>query len=128
MLIREVRVGVPLIGGQHWLGGVTYLESLLRALATLKADERPRLYLIVQDETLPHLALHEPFVELVDGVVHWGHRETMLAQAGIRPRHVFRTEAELNQFIDFRFPIPCNVLPGVCSGSWIPDFQHVRLP
>lgn len=126
-MIQNIRVGVPVIGGSHWLGGVSYVESLVRGVTSLPRSERPTMFLIAGDADLPSLPLHEPFLYLFDGIIYSGSNlPAMLTQCRREFLH-YPSACELEKEIDFLFPVNCDVLPGRCSGSWIPDFQHIHL-
>jgi glycosyltransferase involved in cell wall biosynthesis len=123
-----LRIGIPIIGNKDWLGGVHYVKSLVEAAASLPQNERPRIFLVVNDHTLPCSDLHRDFFALLDGFIFLG-RNILQAKA-ILPSPVThcRSEEEFSNAMDFFYPVVGDVMPNVCSGSWIYDFQHVYLP
>ena len=44
----RLRISIPIIGGKHWLGGITYVNALASALKSLPETERPILQLVVR--------------------------------------------------------------------------------
>lgn len=118
----KLRVGIPLIGGKGWLGGVSYVENLIKALRMLPSDESPFLHLIVRPDMVEELELHRHLLPLVDGLYSLAVTTTSLP--GVR-NYDYK---ELGEFIDFLFPINSDVVNELCSASWIPDFQHIYLP
>lgn len=121
-------VGIPIIGGKGWLGGVSYIELLFKALALLPETERPRLFLIVSQEHLEDYSFHSHLVELADGVIFLG-EDAISARAAVPVEFTqCRDFAELTKIIDFYFPVNFGVVTELPSASWIPDFQHLHLP
>ncbi|MFZ5906229.1 MAG: methyltransferase domain-containing protein [Nitrospirota bacterium] len=125
-MISELHIGIPMFGQKNWIGGVTYVELLVQAITTLPKEERPQLFLIVQN--LDAVDLHRAILSLFDGIIYIGH-DLRHAEAVLQ-RHVLhiRSDKELSGQIDFYYPVVGDVLPGICSASWIFDFQHVHLP
>ena len=126
--ISNLRIGIPIIGNEGWLGGVHYIKSIVEAVNSLPPDERPRIFLIVKDQTLDCSALHQDFFPLLDGFIFFG-RNIAAAKATLpSPIIHCQTLEELINALDFFYPIPADVVPGLCSASWIYDFQHIYLP
>jgi glycosyltransferase involved in cell wall biosynthesis len=123
-----LRIGIPVIGNIHWLGGVSYIESLIKAIGILPKHERPRLLLVVRENFLEAVELHQSILPLIDGILFIGadvrKAETLLR----RPFIQCQTAEEISSNIDFFFPVVGEVLPNLCSASWIYDFQHIHLP
>lgn len=127
-MIQNIRVGIPIIGDQNWIGGITYIELLIKAISTLPKNERPKIYLIVRDGFLEAFELHQSIIDCLDGVLYWGQdiekAETILPSQFIHCSNLQRLKEE----IDFFYPVTADVFPDMCSASWIPDFQHISLP
>ncbi|MHB8120727.1 MAG: glycosyltransferase [Desulfuromonadaceae bacterium] len=119
----KLRIGIPLIGGKGWLGGVSYVENLIKALRMLPSDESPLLYLIVPPNMVEALELHRHLIPLVDGLYSLAENTALLP--GVRN---FNDRKDLGDAIDFLFPVNSDVVNELCSASWIPDFQHIYLP
>ena len=66
--ITDIRIGIPIIGNKDWLGGVHYVKSLVEAVNSLPQNERPRIFLVINDRTLNWLDLHRDFFSLLDGL------------------------------------------------------------
>lgn len=122
------RICVPIIGSRGWLGGVSYLENLIKSVRLLPDAERPPVYLYLDDYTLEALDLHAHFLPLFDDLIYQGAHRREVSEALGRPVPTFSSWDELYQMIDFFFLAPENILASHCSASWIPDFQHVHLP
>ena len=126
--IRDLRIGLPIIGNKDWLGGVHYIKSIVEAVSRLPLHERPRLFLVVYDQTLTVCDLHRDILGLLDGIIFFG--QDILRARALLPSPVLhcRTRAELDHALDFFYPLVADVVPDLCSASWIYDFQHVYLP
>jgi glycosyltransferase involved in cell wall biosynthesis len=124
----NLRVGIPIIGDVDWLGGVSYIESLIRAVNVLPDQERPQLFLMVPERFLDAIDLHQSILPLIDGILFFG---TDVKKAETKLRQPFtqcHSIEEVFSHLDFFFPVVADVLPNLCSASWIFDFQHIYLP
>jgi glycosyltransferase involved in cell wall biosynthesis len=125
----RIRIAIPIIGGRHWLGGVTYVDALVQAFCFLPPAERPSLQLVVRPHDIPALPYHHASLKYFKSVILVGGAASIL---GALPRDITVMEAKDEQALsvvtDFYYPVLSDVLPGVCSASWIPDFQHIHLP
>ncbi|GFO53238.1 hypothetical protein GMSM_02450 [Geomonas sp. Red276] len=120
---RRLRVGIPVIGYKNWMGGVSYIELLVKALSGLPEDERPELYQIVTEESLPRLELHQHFLHLFKAVIFIGPYNKEYPDFIYTPTH-----RDLLDVLDFFFPLMNGAWPTAKAGCWIPDFQHLHLP
>jgi glycosyltransferase involved in cell wall biosynthesis len=124
----NLRIGIPIIGIKDWLGGVTYIELLVKAVSMLPEGERPKMFLVMNEGNFDALDLHSGLFPIVDDIFFIGPdisgANKLLSS---KFRQIFSYE-ELFSEIDFFFPVLSNVLPHECSASWIPDFQHFHLP
>ncbi|MBM4357070.1 MAG: glycosyltransferase family 4 protein [Deltaproteobacteria bacterium] len=122
----RVRIGVPIIADQGWIGGVQYILHLVTALAKLPEPERPEIRLILLPQLAHALKLHESVLPLVDEVVVWPLDRPELARPGVR---VIPTVEGLFDVVDLVLPWHRRrALPGRPLACWIPDFQHHHLP
>ncbi|MBP2655276.1 MAG: glycosyl transferase group 1 [Firmicutes bacterium] len=129
-MIATTRVGIPLTGGKYWHGGVSYIETLVKSVTALPKSERPELYLVISDHTLPHFECYQPFLSHFDGIIMLSPNPPagdLVDKLGKAPVwcHNFN---ELFAIIDFYYPVNSDVLPYPQAASWIPDFQHKALP
>ena len=126
--VCDLRIGLPIIGNRDWLGGVHYIKSIVEAVSRVSLHERPRLFLVVFDRTLDLSDLHRDILGLLDGIVFFG--QDILRAKAMLPSPVLhcRTREELDLALDFFYPVVADVVPDLCSASWIYDFQHVYLP
>lgn len=126
---NRLRISIPIIGGKHWLGGITYISALASALKALPDDKRPLLQLVIRSHDVSSLPYHLDALEHFDRVILIG--EATMIQAAL-PGHLkavtLATPDALARETDFYYPVNCDVLPDLCSASWIPDFQHIHLP
>ena len=128
MMINKIRVGIPIIGSREWLGGIAYIELLVRAVTALENSTRPKLFLVVRDRNLSDLELYKNIISLFDGIFFVGQelaKATRILPTGFSHCDSFD---ELHKNIDVYFPVISDVYPHRCSVSWIPDFQHKYLP
>jgi glycosyltransferase involved in cell wall biosynthesis len=124
----NLRIGIPIIGNSDWLGGVSYVESLIRAVSVLPKLEQPKLFLMVPEPFLDAIDLHQGILPLIDGILFFG-IDSKKAEAKLRrPFTHCRSIEEVCSHLDFFFPVVADVLPNLCSASWIFDFQHIYLP
>jgi glycosyltransferase involved in cell wall biosynthesis len=125
-MINNIRVGIPIL---NWLGGVSYVELLVRAVTLLQDNERPKLFLVVRDDTLDVLELYKYIVPLFDGIFFVG-KDLSRARALLNTEFIHcHSDDELYKYIDFYFPVNSDVLSHrYAAASWIPDFQHKYLP
>lgn len=123
-MLNRTNVGIPLVGSRGWLGGVSYIELLVKAVTSLAPESRPRLFLVLTEGTLQNLSLHENIIPLFDGIFFVGNFQGQLPES-IRQVDSYQ---ELFKSLDFYFPVLSDVWPGVPAASWIPDFQHFYLP
>ncbi|WP_196220105.1 glycosyltransferase [Terrilactibacillus tamarindi] len=123
--MNEVKIGLPIIGGEDWMGGVSYIELLTRAISTLPNKESIKLYLIVTPNSLTSYHFHKPFISLFHDVIFLG-QETPNVRQTLDHFISCQTTNDLFHIIDFYFPafIPMSD----CHAAWIPDFQHRHLP
>jgi glycosyltransferase involved in cell wall biosynthesis len=122
------KICIPIIGNDGWLGGVSYIENLIKAVRILPVERQPVVYLYVDDITLCALVLHTHFLELFNGIIYRGVYGSALSEVLGRPVKSISTREELYEIIDFYFMGPDEMLGSYCSAAWIPDFQHVHLP
>jgi len=124
-----MRIGIPLIGGTHWHGGITYLEATIRAFRAMPQDEQPELYLLVDKLHASDLPLHGYILNLLDGFIVIGSVSVEVLPNEILSKvRSIKAFQEVIDHIDVIFPINSNCLPGFPFVSWIPDFQHRALP
>jgi glycosyltransferase involved in cell wall biosynthesis len=125
--MTALRIGIPVIGGPHWMAGVTYVEMLARSAQYIDPSRRPELHLVADPASLPHVELHLPFLSLFKGIL-------LLLPPGM-DAGPFRSSVlticmgreELFRNIDFYYPVIGDAWEQ-CAASWIPDFQHRLLP
>lgn len=127
-MINNLRVGIPIVGGKGWQGGISHMELHVKAVTTLPKQERPQIFLIITEETLDSYIFYRPFIHLFDGAIFLGREIEAAAKiTGLLLIHC-QTWDDLFAKIDFLFPVSFNVLPDRCSASWVHDFQHKHLP
>jgi glycosyltransferase involved in cell wall biosynthesis len=127
-MISNIRVGIPLLGDNGWIAGISFTESLIKAMDYLPKNERPQFFLVVEDYNLKRFSFHQSFIALFNGIIFQGH-DLKTARATINSSFIHcRCQDELFTKIDLLFPIHSLVLPGRPAVSWIPDFQNRYLP
>lgn len=124
----KLRICVPIIGSHEWLGGVSYMENLVKSLRLLPDDERPVICLLLEDHTLGALDLHHHFLPFFDDLLYTGAHGEAVTEALGRRVSIVSSPDELYRMIDFFFMAPDYMLESRCSATWIPDFQHMHLP
>lgn len=127
-MIRDLRVGIPIVGSHGWLGGVSHMELHIKAVTSLPEQERPQLFLIITEESLGYYEFYRPFISLFNGVIFMGNDIQAVSVTTGLPLIQCKTWDEVFDKIDFFFPVSFNVLPNRCAASWVHDFQHKHLP
>ena len=112
-LAKQLRVAIPAIGGSQWLGGVSYVENLAKAVASLPIAERPSLSLVIRDAHLQEFSLFEPAAKLVGEVIYVGSQTDMARRVAGQSVVTLTGDSELFARTDFFFPVLADVLPGV---------------
>ena len=132
--MSKKRLGIPMIGGHKWMGGISYTELLLKALQTVEAERRPECCLIAAKDKLADLPLYErlfPFFSRCLFQIRSDMTEaekTEIVGAMALPVVFVNDEAQMLGQIDAYYPAIFSSLPGGKTISWIPDFQHCLLP
>lgn len=126
-MIQNIRVGIPIVGTKEWAGGISYIELLTKAVASLPKNERPRLFFIIPESGLEAFGSHRHITHLFDGLIFLGRDRRQAAGVISQPFDHATSWKSLFTKIDFYFPEVVDVLPNVCAASWIPDFQYVHL-
>ncbi|MFD1736778.1 glycosyltransferase [Bacillus salitolerans] len=121
------KIGIPIIGGKDWMGGVSYIELLVKALKSLPINEIPEIYLIVFYENKSNLSYFDRIFPIINGIINVGFEERGYAKSTNIPEIFVSNQDDLFNFIDFYYP-SFKPLPNKCYASWIPDFQHKYLP
>lgn len=127
-MINKLRIGIPIIGSKEWMGGITYIEILIKALNSLEQSERPQVYLLAPEHIIYEFDSHNDLLSMVDGLYIVGTDCRKSLYTTDSPFIKYCSENDLPGLIDFYFPATYRVEYRICSGSWIPDFQHIILP
>lgn len=128
-----IKVGFTLIGRGNWSGGETYLRNMLGVIAAeLKGEVEARLFLSPEQaqkigNSFDFLLAEPP---IIDAVFSADGRTTRMLSSIVTgtdkgAAQIFASCGidvvfESAHFYGWRFPVPLL--------SWIPDFQHRRLP
>jgi glycosyltransferase involved in cell wall biosynthesis len=126
--MTSTRIGIPIIGNSDWIGGVCYVENLIKAVRLLPKSEQPEMHLLFADKDLEALSLHAHFVPLFDSVIYNGSRPDLVEKIFGQAVPRFSTKDELFSQVDFVFPASDPLLGNTPTAGWIPDFQHRHLP
>jgi glycosyltransferase involved in cell wall biosynthesis len=139
-MVKSLRVGIVMKDDDLWMGGVVYIQNLVKALAILAFEKQAniKLILLVNSEIPP--ILYEDIRYLVSEIYRfdclrnhffnkfcWKMGERLSWFQDRRFVDFVKTKN-----IDFLYPIPMNL--GIswdfhCRYSaWLPDFQHKYLP
>ncbi len=136
--MKKTKIGLLMQGNSDWIGGIIYIQNLVKALSLLPAKKREKfsLHLLISPRLEPK------FYENIKSLVEETHiiEESLLYRLRRKLGSIFipwfkdKKLAKLLQTkeIDFFYPIIRNLLVSwdfPCDWSaWIPDFQHQHLP
>jgi glycosyltransferase involved in cell wall biosynthesis len=126
-----------------WMGGVIYIQNLIKAISTLPIEERTKLkiFLIVTPETPEHF--YHDLISLFDGyfkadflsknILNRIRRGGAKLFPGLQKKMVSNSQISyIGKTIDFFYPVVSNreIVWDYPSNwaAWIPDFQHKYLP
>ncbi|SFL68826.1 glycosyltransferase [Pelosinus propionicus] len=133
-MLKNIRIGLPMIGSKYWYAGVTVVESIISSVAQLSEENRPQLFLVMNDENLECLTLydliplHEHLFPLIDGLIYVGTNIDTAKDLINHPIIHYVSTDHLFHNIDLMLPINSELYPGYPAIPWIPDFQHHYLP
>lgn len=127
-MIQHIRVGIPFIEQQGFFNGSLYIETLVKSITCFPKKERPQLFLIVTDATLPKVSLYLSWFMLFDEIIFVGQNIETAHSIIELPFVHCSSHDELFSKIDIYFPVIADVLPGRCAISWIPELRHLYVP
>ncbi len=133
-MLNNIRIGIPIIGSKYWYAGVTIVESIISSITQMSKEERPKLFLVINEENLEYLILydllplHEHLFPLIDGLIYVGTNINTARNLIHYPFIHYVSADQLFQNIDLLLPINSELSPGHPAIPWIPDFQHHYLP
>lgn len=133
-MLKETRIGLPLIGSKYWYAGVTVVDSIVHSIVQIPKAERPQLFLVITEDNLPYLSsydllpLHQHLIPLTDGIIFVGENLTAAQMLIQYPFTHYVSINDLFKNIDILLPINSDIYPGQPGIPWIPDFQHHYLP
>ncbi len=139
-MVRAQRIGLLLPMDSQWMGGIVYIQNLVKALGMLAPDQRARieLFLIAASTADP-----TPYASLQPLVDHLCLEPCLsLSFFNRLRRRVGRAVAQLEDpclarlaqrhKLDFLYPVMgsfgASLALGCYWAGWIPDFQHKILP
>ena len=133
--IQNIKVGIPVIAGRSWFGGVYYIVNLIKAVNSLPSHKKPHLYLVVKDFFLQELDLYSEILSTVDAVFFVGENKKFEAylNAGkvIIPAeryYSFVNDEEMLAELDVYYPATTFHQQNEKYAHWIGDFQHLHFP
>ncbi len=141
---KKVKIGFSFLGGQHWIAGVTFLESILKAVHALDDAERPQVALLFsKTPDQKQLASLRPYIDEVlqlpapkpsRTLPGWHQKYRSIKRKLGLPVHPLPPASVLEPFLkehgitSFFAKNECEKLLHIPLISWIPDFQHEHLP
>lgn len=133
-MLKDTRIGIPIIGSKYWYAGVTIVESIICSVIQMPKENRPQLFLVFNDENLEYLTsydlipLHEHLFPLIDGLIYVGTNLNTAHHLIQYPFIHYCSTDHLFRNIDLMLPMNSELCPGQPAIPWIPDFQHHYLP
>jgi glycosyltransferase involved in cell wall biosynthesis len=142
-MVRPINVGLLMHASPEWMGGVVYIQNLVKAIASLPKDDRAtiKIHLITSSKTSSKF--YQDLLPLVDTYQQIDFLSTkplsrisrLLEKLIPSLKNSLFSAHEINKIkkeIDFFYPLIGEReifwnFPVKCV-SWIPDFQHKYLP
>ncbi|NJR64631.1 MAG: glycosyltransferase [Leptolyngbyaceae cyanobacterium CRU_2_3] len=128
-MISALRIGIWVAEAGSWFGGISYVENLVKSIATL--PQRPKLVLVCTTSTRQYLERFQSIHAWVDQFVCLAQSHPWQIEEEIFSGIICQTYAQLFEQIDFLYPCLQAIDSTAVSyphAAWIPDFQHVDLP
>lgn len=119
-------VAIKAVGLRSWLGGVSYVNFLFRALRALPRERQPKLLLVIQDEKV--LDLYQDTIQLSDGLLLVGEQFKPFASKLPPPSRCVDCLEDVNECADIVFPEQSVQTAHPAVVYWVCDFQHVHYP
>lgn len=123
---NQIRLGIPVTGTRNWLGGVFYIENLVRALTSLPIEERPYLSLITDSFEMHDF--YAPFLPVFDEIIYYGRNLCSATKLLGKQPTCCPSFGEALNHIDLFFPGLWQIFQFQNVIYWLPDFQHCYLP
>jgi len=132
--MTSLRLGLNMVGGINWMGGVIYVRTLAMCLATLPREEQPAVSIVGAVSDIPEVRdlLAHDFITL--GRQGFTADGTLVGRLAARIWRIFirkvRGKGNDPWFPDVEAIYPV-LAPAGLDGKeifWIPDFQYEYLP
>jgi glycosyltransferase involved in cell wall biosynthesis len=142
-MVRPIKIGLLMNASESWMGGVIYIQNLVKAIASLPPEQRSavKLYLLTSPET--SVQFYHDLLPLLDGHYQSDFLSTKFSNK-IRRRIAKQIPSlrksiisdlqisSIGRNIDFFYPVVGLReifwdFPSKWS-AWIPDLQHKYLP
>lgn len=132
-----MNIGIIPQGGKDWIGGVVYIQNVIRALNFLPNEERPALYFILGPEStvddhrdLGRLLPPPKYYTFRDKAPLRSKVEDSIRHAGLTRWPISFERLTRKLKLSALFPLTNSLGKGFSCAwiGWIPDFQHKRMP
>lgn len=126
-MVKDLHICLNMAGDSGWMGGIIYIQNLVRAIAHVPAEEKGNLKLSIVASN-HNFDLVKPVSRYLDAV--YLKRGTYLKVCkSLAERFSFLPRQWLNPLqLDFFYPTTGGNQAPFTWGGWIPDFQHHYLP
>lgn len=129
--MNRKNIGLLFTAGKHWMGGIIYIQNLIRSLDRLDETEKPNIILFYNKLSEPFLdQLEYPyiqFIELKSGNLQIGYLVSLITR-----KNYFAINLITSYKLDGLFPLeyyPAKLgKKSVNAVAWIPDLQHFYFP
>ncbi len=130
---KRKRIGLFFLAGENWLGGVYYIQNIIKALKYLQESEQPEIVLICNGISKTYAAdIEYPRLEIISYPVTQPRLVTYLRSIILRKNFFVGTIIKDNK-LDGLFPLydfigkikgesNCKII------AWYPDLQHKIYP
>lgn len=122
-------IGVFLSGGQNWIGGINYTESILYGISLLPSTVRLkyRIYLFIDASQSSLMSRFARYVDEICIISAFQYKVLrLISELQFIKLPLYKCLKCLRN-IDFLYPFPYKV-HGMATVGWIPDFQYQKYP
>jgi len=129
---KRIRIGLRYTYNENWIGGTYYLENLIKALNTLKDNEKPEIIAIVNNHKDFFLLKKNTSYPFLKFQIHSGEKNAFYRLINRVSKKLFRKTIFSQEIKNLDAIFPYSKLKQYNLAKkkiyWIPDFQEHFIP